>query len=656
MSPATNPILSVLLEGSIPGLLIAGLLLVVLPWIDRHSRVRVLPIALVLTLTAYYLYWRVTVTIPSISDPVDWAAGWLFFLVELGAVTGSVISYITLTRTSDRSADVERNAGWLAGLPAQPLVDVFICTYNEEREILERTILGATGMTYANYRVWVLDDGRRPWLADLAEELGVNYLARPDNQHAKAGNINHALRHVAALPAPPDFISVLDADFVPIPVFLSRALTLFKEDDVGIVQTPQHFVNPDPIQANLQASDAWPDEQRYFFDVLMPAKDAWGTAFCCGTSSVIRMEALLRAGGFPTESVTEDYLLTLRLKRNGFRTVYLNERLSLGLAPEGLNEYMTQRSRWCLGFIQIIRGEDGPFNLNNGLRLIDRVSLVESLLYWSMAYLFRIAGIAVPILYLLFGINAVNVDTADGIAHFLPYYLAQIAVMAWLSGQRVLPIMTDVSQLLAAREILKAVAIGLFRPRGQKFKVTAKGGDRSRTVIQWRMIGQFGFLLGLTVLGVLLSFGMSPTLQDSSVVALYWSWYNMAILISAIAVCVERPRLRRHERLRGAETVIVSTGAIQQVYVMADISVGGMRLLGNAREPVGTRVSVELDSAHFDGTIVRRSEAEFAIAFDETLRMRTAMIRHVYSGSFRSTIGQVRAGSVARKVVARLVG
>ena len=90
----------------------------------------------------------------------------------------------------------------------------------------------------------------------------------------------------------------------------------------------------------------------------MPSKDAWGTAFCCGTSSVIRLQALREAGGFPTTSITEDYLLTLRLKQFGFRTVYLNERLSLGLAPEGLDEYITQRSRWCLGFIQILRSSD----------------------------------------------------------------------------------------------------------------------------------------------------------------------------------------------------------------------------------------------------------------------------------------------------------
>jgi len=118
---------------------------------------------------------------------------------------------------------------------------------------------------------------------------------------------------------------------------------------VGIVQTPQHFLNPDPIQANMGLTGSWPDEQRYFFDIVMPAKDAWGCAFCCGTSSVIRYDALVKLGGMPTDSVTEDYLLTLRLKEIGYSTAYLNEPLSFGLAPEGLKEYVTQRGRWCLG-------------------------------------------------------------------------------------------------------------------------------------------------------------------------------------------------------------------------------------------------------------------------------------------------------------------
>ena len=225
--------------------------------------------------------------------------------------------------------------------------------------------------------------------ANSAGQLGANYLTRTGNAHAKAGNINNGLLHVASLDQPPDFVAILDADFVPMPNFLDRTLPLFRDQDVGVVQTPQHFINPDPLQSNLAATRVWPDEQRYFFDVVMASKDAWGAAFCCGTSSVIRFPALWSIGGLPTGSVTEDYLLTLRLKAEGYRTVYLNERLSLGLAPEGLKEYITQRSRWALGFAQICRGPLGPLRPGNGLTLIDRISLIDTFLYWFASYAFR---------------------------------------------------------------------------------------------------------------------------------------------------------------------------------------------------------------------------------------------------------------------------
>ena len=114
------------------------------------------------------------------------------------------------------------------------------------------------------------------WLEALCQRLGSGYLTRPDNAHAKAGNINNGLRHVASLAEPPDFISILDADFVPMPQFLRRALSLFREGDVGIVQTPQHFINPDPLQTNLSMARVWPDEQRYFFDVVMAVEGCVG--------------------------------------------------------------------------------------------------------------------------------------------------------------------------------------------------------------------------------------------------------------------------------------------------------------------------------------------------------------------------------------------
>ncbi|MDP2621665.1 MAG: glycosyltransferase [Hyphomicrobiales bacterium] len=628
----------------------------ILPWLKRDSRWRIVPLAASLALTVRYLVWRLLVTIPSADQTTDFVAGCLFFAIEFAAVFGSILSLVTLMRTKSRSAEVESNTDWLLERPELPKVDVFICTYNEEAEILERTIVGAMAMDYTNYRVWVLDDGRRAWLRDLARDHGCEYLTRPDNAHAKAGNINHALSHVAGLPERPDFVAILDADFVPSKAFLWRAMTLFKEEDVGVVQTPQHFYNPDPIQANLLAADTWPDEQRYFFDIVMPAKDAWGTAFCCGTSSVIRMAALDKCGGIPTDSVTEDYLLTLRLLQVGYRTVYLNERLSLGLAPEGLKEYVTQRSRWCLGFMQIFRSKDGPLAPGNGLRIVDRIGLFESFLFWSATYLFRVTAFIVPVIYLLLDIHALDVDLVDGISHFLPYYFVHIGTIVWLSERRILPVMTDLSQLLGAREILRAIAIGLLKPYGHKFKVTAKGGDRNKLIVQWRMMVPFIVLLVLTILGVITAFSLDTdrALQDSSVIALYWSWYNIMILLLAIAVCVERPRVRKDERLKTEETVALHLNGEVKTYTMVDISVSGGRLLGEAPGPPGTRVSILLGSQVLDGKIARKLDDGFAIEIEQTIASRAAMIRHVYSGSHRSGVDHIRAISVAKRVFARL--
>ena len=158
---------------------------------------------------------------------LDFTVGALFLFIETTGLVAAILCMVFLSRSRDRTPDVERNKPWLEALAEKPLIDVLICTYNEEEAILERTIIGATGMDYPNYRVWVLDDGNRPWLQALCEELGCGYVARPDNRHAKAGNINYAPGQIAQLPKPPQFISILDADFVPMPDFLSRAMTLF---------------------------------------------------------------------------------------------------------------------------------------------------------------------------------------------------------------------------------------------------------------------------------------------------------------------------------------------------------------------------------------------------------------------------------------------
>ena len=108
--------------------------------------------------------------------------------------------------------------------------------------------------------------------------MGASYLTRPDNKGAKGGNLNNGLRVTASFTNAP-LILVLDADFAPQPNILRRMVGLFDDPKAALVQSPQFFFNADPIQHNLGIAQSWVDDQRIFFDIFQPAKDAWGSAF-----------------------------------------------------------------------------------------------------------------------------------------------------------------------------------------------------------------------------------------------------------------------------------------------------------------------------------------------------------------------------------------
>jgi cellulose synthase (UDP-forming) len=644
-------------DAILPGLLIALLAIAVLPWVSRNNVVaRGLLIGACLAIMWRYLSWRIFYTLPPAEVSIDFALGVVFLIVEVLCATGTSISLFALTRTRSRTADADRNAAWLDSLPSPPLVDVLICTYNEGEEILERTIIGAQALDYDNFRLWVCDDGKRPWLKELCERLQCGYLTRPDNAHAKAGNINSALKHLAALPEPPDFISILDADFVVQPPFLRRVVSLMKDEGVGVVQTPQHFFNPDPIQSNLAIAKTWPDEQRYFFDILLASKDAWGGAFCCGTSSLIRAAPLIKMGGFPTDSVTEDYLLTLRLKQAGYSTIYLNEQLSLGLAPEGLKEYVTQRSRWCLGFMQIIRGPSSPLRPGNGLDLLDRVFLVETFLYWSTTFAFRVLCLIVPPAYLLLDIQAVHAHVTEAISYIFPYLVIHMAFIAWLTRGRVMPIIADVSQLLGASDMVRSAFIGLVKPMGHKFQVTAKGGDRSSKSVQWPMLSIFTGYIAITALGILWAYILdaSRPLADASAMALFWSWYNLIILTLACFVAVEEGQRRGAERFHTDMAFEMEASGQAFRLRVFDISVTGVAFFGPSPIPLDSPVNVTVGNRRVPGVVVRASSNSFAVHFVHDLETRAHLIRHLFSGRYRNAIEEVQVGEVTLGIVSRL--
>lgn len=387
----------------------------------------------------------------------------------------------------------------------------------------------------------------------------------------------------------------------------------------------------------------------------MPSKDAWGVAFCCGTSSIIRFAALREIGGFPTDLVTEDFLLTVRLMERGYKTVYLNERLSVGLAPEGLNEYAVQRTRWCQGLIQICRGRSGPLRFGNGLPLVFRISLIETFLYWSCSFLLRFFCQLAPALYFLFDLRLVQADLSDAIAHFAPMVLTQIAASMWLGGGRMLPLIADVYQMLIMPEIITVVAFTLIRPHGHAFKVTAKGIHHAGLNIQWRLLFRFVGLASITILGLakIFVFDHSDLVADGGALNLFWSWYNLFVLTICCLVCIEQPRRRLDERFSTREKVLIETGGGVRVYEATDISAGGMRLEGEVLEAVGSSTTVIIGGIRSPAVIARKGASDFAISLvgDEA---RDAMTRRVYSERYSKPMEKVHSTRVFAAILQRL--
>jgi cellulose synthase (UDP-forming) len=254
--------------------------------------------------------------------------------------------------------------------PATPgrRVDVYVCTYDEPVEVVAATLAGCRALAYP-HNTYLLDDGRRPEMEELAGAAGARYLTRPDNSHAKAGNINAALGRTEG-----ELVLMLDADHVPMPDALDAMVGYFDDERVALVQSPHDFFNRDSVQHYVVGRH----EQSLFYRVVCPGKDRHGAAYWCGSAAVLRRRALLEIGGVATETIAEDFHTTIRLLRHGWSSRYHDEVLVQGLAPHDLDGYLLQRDRWARGNLAVFTLPESPLRARE-LRPVQRLSYFVSL-------------------------------------------------------------------------------------------------------------------------------------------------------------------------------------------------------------------------------------------------------------------------------------
>lgn len=506
----------------------------------------------------------------------------LVLFIELLVLLEVFLFLVTISWLTDRTPLADqceqrvRSRFAEAGCLALPSIDVLITTYNEGPEVIEKSILGAVQIDYPNYVTWVLDNGCRDWLKEFCKKVGVRYIDRKSRVGAKAGNINHALQHCEG-----ELIMILDADFIPYPNSLWRLAGLFDDPQIATVQTPQNFFNPDAIQHNLGISKSWADEQSFFFRKIARGRDTLGVAFCCGSCSIHRRSALDSISGFPTQSITEDILLTVSLCRMKWKTIYLTEPLTMGLAAESLHSFFIQRKRWARGGIQVA----WLTIKQQGLSLFQRIFFFPY--SWITQYSSRLFFQLVPIVFFFFGLPPLpNADAGDLINYQLPFLLTSMTGLTVLAEGHYLPLFSEAINLFASFELAPEIMAAIVRPFGKGFAVTPKGdASLSRCHGMYRsFLWPVAILLGLNLvilMNICLAVGEAIRVTDNAILyyGLAWSVLNVILLIACLAFCIEKPQPRREHRIELGLPVDIYVGMqAMATGTLLNISMSGARI------------------------------------------------------------------------------
>ena len=501
-----------------------------------------LMVVLSVIVSCRYLWWRYTSTL-NMNQPLDLVCGVILLLAETYSWVVLILGYIqTCWPLGRKPAPLPRDTClW-------PSVDLLIPTYNEELSIVRSTVYAAMGIDWPadKLNICILDDGKRESFREFAAEVGVNYITRNDNRHAKAGNLNQALKQLSG-----ELVAIFDCDHIPVRSFLQMTTGGFLRDPkLALVQTPHHFLSPDPFERNLNVFREQPNEGELFYGLIQDGNDMWNAAFFCGSCAVLRRSALDSIGGFAVETVTEDAHTALRLHRKGWNSAYIKLPQAAGLATESLSAHIGQRIRWARGMAQIFR-TDNPL-LGKGLTIFQRICYANAMMHF-LAGLPRLVFLLAPLAFLLLHAYIIYAPALMILLYVLPHMIHASLTNSRMQGAYRRTFWGEVYETVLAWYIARPTTVALFNPKKGKFNVTAKGGLMEQNQFDWKIAQPYLLLALLNVTG--LGFAVwrlicGPRDEIITVlVSMLWVAYNLLIIGSAVAVAAEVRQVRQTHRV-----------------------------------------------------------------------------------------------------------
>jgi cellulose synthase (UDP-forming) len=570
-----------------------------------------------------YMYWRLTES-TSWDRPLDAVLGMILVCAEVYAAIVLLLGFFQTAWPLQRRPMPmpDARADW-------PTIDVFIPTYNEPLAVVKPTIYAALCLDYPadKMTIHVLDDGRRPEFRAFCKEVGVNWTTRTHNRHAKAGNINEALKITNG-----EYLAIFDCDHIPTRSFLQISLGWFLKDPrLSMLQTPHHFFSADPFEKNLGTFRKVPNEGELFYGLVQDGNDLWNATFFCGSCAVLRRSMVEEIGGIAVETVTEDAHTALKLHRRGYTTAYLAIPQAAGLATESLSGHIGQRIRWARGMSQIFRIDNPLFG--RGLTIGQRLCYVNAMSHFFYG-LPRLVFLTAPLSYLFFDAHVIAAAASTIGVYALPHILNANVTNSRMQRRFRHSFWAEVYESVLATYITMPTLLALINPKLGSFNVTAKGGKINTRYFDWSISKPYLALLILNLAGFAVGmfhiiYARSTSDVQTTVLNLAWTLYNMLILGASVAAASEQKQTRDSHRvaLKVRAALRFSTGRTLACETI-DFSEGGvaLRLPKGVLVPVHERMVVSLfrgnEECAFPATAVFSAKGRVGLRFNPLSRQQ----------------------------------
>jgi cellulose synthase/poly-beta-1,6-N-acetylglucosamine synthase-like glycosyltransferase len=273
-----------------------------------------------------------------------------------------------------------------------PVVTTQIPIYNE-LNVAERIIDAVASFNYPSekHEIQVLDDSTDETREIVSQKVKalkekghwIEHMTRPDRKGFKAGALRYGMERAKG-----EFMAIFDADFVPHEDFLLKSIPFFLLDEhLGLVQARWTHLNADKsLITSLQSLGI-----NGHFMVEQSARN-WNGLFMNfnGTAGVLRKKAIVDAGNWQDDTLTEDMDLSYRMQLAGWKCRYLVDLIAPAEIPENMNAFKSQQFRWAKGSIQTaikLLPRVWRSNRSNFCKLQATLHMTHYLVHPLMAYL-----------------------------------------------------------------------------------------------------------------------------------------------------------------------------------------------------------------------------------------------------------------------------